>query len=66
MPEIAVDADCSASRARRCATDKPKGDGDRRSPGDTEHARAAATPCEYAALGARLVVGEELPSERPP
>ena len=66
MPEIAVAADCSASCARRCATDKPKGDGDRRGPGDMERARAAATPREYAALGARLVVGEELPGERPP
>ena len=45
-------------------TDKPKGDGDRRGPGDTERAWAAAAPCKYAALGARLVFGEELPGER--
>ena len=44
-------------------TDKPKGDGDRRGPGDTELARAAAAPRKYATLGARLVFGEELPGE---
>ena len=65
MPEITVAALCSASRARRCVTDTPKGDGDLRSPGDVERARAAAIPREYATLGALLVTVEEPPGNLP-
>ena len=60
-PEIAVAALCSTSRAHFYATNKPKGDGDHRSPREVERAQAAAIPREYATLGARLVTVEEPP-----
>ena len=61
MPDIAAIAFCSANRALHCAMDKPKGEGDCRSPNDAEHARASDIPRVNATLGARLVTIEELP-----
>ena len=65
MPEIAIDAVCSASRTHHCVTNKPKGDGDLHSPGEAEHARATAIPCEHVMLGARLITIEEPPGNLP-
>ena len=65
MPEIAIDAVCSASRTHHCVTNKPKGDGDLHNPGDAEHARVNVDHHVYAVLGALVDIVDELPGNVP-
>ena len=64
MLDIVVAAFCSANCALHCTTDKPKGEGDRHSPGDVEHARSANIPCINVAFGALPVTVGEPPGKR--
>ena len=65
MLDIAVSAFCAASYARRCATDKPSGNGDLRNPGDTEHTPDTACHCENVELDAKNNIVVELPGKLP-
>ena len=60
-PDIALIAVCSANCARCCATNKPKGDGDYRSPGDAERALVSVCPREKVVFGVRIDTVDEPP-----
>ena len=64
-PDIALSVVRSASRARRCATDKPSGKRDLRNPSDAELARVNADHHIYAVFGALVNIVDELPSNVP-
>ena len=58
---MVLSAICPASCARRLATKTPSGDSDCRSPGDAEHAQAAAVRCVNTELGALCDSVTDLP-----
>ena len=64
-PDITLSATCSASCTRRCATDKPSGDNDLRSPGDAESALVIVRRCTNAELGTLDDNVAELPGNCP-
>ena len=64
-PDIALSTTCSASCARCCATDKPSGDNDLRSPGEAERALVIVCRRSNAELGALDDNVAELPGKCP-